>query len=785
MTRVLTHGVEWLRRHFLWLFPLATAALVAFVGLWGQARVREALQFQVRGDLETTLNANVTALEIWVADQKRLASTLASDPELLPLARELLAGATNSGATDFQDRAALTFRFNEAMGRRLAGTGYKVGQLVDTRLGILSDSGRRRTPPGMTVPDSLQPKFMELMKSGQPVMITPFKPPRPSRPPRGRGDSPPGFRGFGPPRAPGEGVPGQPGPANGRRGDPAMRPGFPDGLPGRPGQTNRPGSNPLREVSALMQVAAPVRDTSGLVVGAIGLILDPEEEFTRILSVARPGETGETYAFDRNGVLISRSRFEGELRRLALINPEGRGGSALVLELREPGSDFRPGTRPGPASTNWPLTRLVSNAIDGSPGVSLEASRDYRGVAVVGTWRWLNHLGFGVVTQLDEAEAFQPARQLQRVFLVLFLLLVLAAVGLLWISNAGIHWRQRLSEAELRARRLGQYTLMEKIGEGGMGVVYKARHALMRRDTAVKLLLPEYADDATIARFEKEVQLTCRLKHPSTIQVYDYGRTFDGIFYYAMEYLEGLTLQRLVDEFGPLPGSRVVHILIQVCDSLAEAHSLGLVHRDIKPANIFLCCQGGVTDLVKVLDFGLVAGVPGADPAGGVEPDRHAGTPQFMAPEAFNAGVVPDPRMDIYAVGATGYFLLTGREVFDGPTLDELKRQHESEAPRKPSARSNLTLDAGLETLILECLEKDPAHRPASATILATHLRQLRTHLTWARQDSASWWEGHDTGIRSGSTASLTPSPTSSVPTPTLLIPAVSDPRSCLPTDPG
>jgi hypothetical protein len=326
---------------------------------------------------------------------------------------------------------------------------------------------------------------------------------------------------------------------------------------------------------------------------------------------------------------------------------------------------------------------------------------------------------------------------------------------------------------------------MEKIGEGGMGVVYKARHALMRRDTAVKLLLPEHADNATIARFEKEVQLTCRLKHPSTIQVYDYGRTFDGIFYYAMEYLEGLTLQRLVDEFGPLPGSRVVHVLIQVCDSLAEAHSLGLVHRDIKPANIFLCCQGGVTDLVKVLDFGLVAGVHGSDSADGVEADRHGGTPQFMAPEAFNAGVVPDPRMDIYAVGATGYFLLTGSEVFDGPTLDELRRQHESEPPRKPSSRSLIPIDPELESLLLECLGKNPADRPASAAVLATKLRQLRTHLAWARQDAASWWERHDAQIHSKPGTPPARPMTSSVATPTLLIPAVDDRRSDLPPDPG
>ncbi len=565
MTRAFTHTIEWLRRHFLWVFPLATAAVVAFVGSWGQARVREALERQVQNDLQTTINANVTALEIWVSDQKRLASTLAADPELLPLARQLLAQqATNaSGSVSLRDRIQASSLFSETLSRRLNGTGYKLGQLVDSNLMVLSESGRRRPRGLSTVPESLQPKFEELFKGGQPVMITPFKPPRPSgRFQRGRfggpGGGPPGASapfGMGP-RIPGA----FPGPTNATRplpdpsapfadgqrpppnslfngsgsrgpGEPTEGPGFggpgPNGRgfgfdgPGFPRGTNRLGTAPPREISALMQVAAPIRDTNGQVLGALGLILDPEEEFTRILSVARPGDSGETYAFDRHGVLISRSRFEGELRRLALIDPEGRGGSALTLELREPGADFRPGTRPGSIATNWPLTRLVSAAIDGSPGTSLDSSRDYRGVPVVGAWRWLPHLGFGVVTQLDEAEAFQAARQLEQVFYVLLLLLILTAVALMWISNAGIHWRQRLGEAELRARRLGQYTLLEKIGEGGMGVVYKARHALMRRDTAVKLLLPEHADDATVARFEKEVRLTCRLKHPCTIQVFE------------------------------------------------------------------------------------------------------------------------------------------------------------------------------------------------------------------------------------------------------------------------
>ena len=467
--------------------------------------------------------------------------------------------------------------------------------------------------------------------------------------------------------------------------------------------------------------------------------------------------------------------FEGELRRLALIDPEGRGGSALTLELRKPGPAFHPGT----LATNWPLTRLVSAAIDGSPGTSLESSRDYRGVPVVGTWRWLPHLGFGMVTQLSEAEAFQAARQLQQVFYVLLLLLILAAVALIWISNAGIHWRQRLGESELRARRLGQYTLLEKIGEDGMGVGYKARHALMRRDTAVKQILPEHADDATVARFEKEVRLTCRLKHPCTIQVFNYGRTFDGIFHYSMEYLKGLTLQRLVEAYGPLPAARVVHMIIQVCDSLAEAHSLGLVHRDIKPANLFRCFHGGMTDLVKVLDFGLVGSALAADDEDG-DAGRHAGTPLYMAPEAFCHETHPDPRMDLYSLGATAYFLLTGHEVFQGNSVDSYRSQHEATPPNPIGSPIPGGLDANWESLVLECLAKHPEDRPASAQRLAQCLRALQASLVWTQEESHAWWAAHPEalgglhGLSTPSTPSHDPTSGGS-PTPTLLIPATAN----------
>ena len=262
------------------------------------------------------------------------------------------------------------------------------------------------------------------------------------------------------------------------------------------------------------------------------------------------------------------------------------------------------------------MIRLVASAVDGEDEVDVAPSRDYRGVPVVGASCWLPQFGFGVATQIDADEAYRPLRVLQLVFVVLVLFLLLCATGLFVFCPTSA-WRRRLNAAELKLKQLGQYTLEEKIGEGGMGVVYRARHALLRRDTAVKLLLPDRADPASIARFEREVRLTCQLTHPNTIQVYDYGHTPDGIFYYAMEFLRGLNLHELVARFGPQPESRVIHILTQICDSLAEAHALGLIHRDIKPGNIFLCHRGGVPDCVKVLDFGLVreyrAGQPGSD----------------------------------------------------------------------------------------------------------------------------------------------------------------------------
>jgi len=295
-----------------------------------------------------------------------------------------------------------------------------------------------------------------------------------------------------------------------------------------------------------------------------------------------------------------------------------------------------------------------------------------------------------------------------------------------------------LSQRVRAATELGQYTLEEKIGEGGMGAVYRARHALLRRPTAVKLLPPELAGERSIQRFEREVQLTSGLTHPNTIAIYDYGRTPDGVFYYAMEYLEGITLEDLVVHDGPQPPARVVHLIKQLCGALAEAHGVHLIHRDVKPANIVLCVRGGLADYVKVLDFGLVKEVATASPKLSAA-QTVMGTPAYLAPEALTRPDEIDSRADLYAVGAVAYELLTGKPVFDGATVLEVCAKILHDAPVSPSERKGSPVPPALETLVLACLSKDPSARPQSAVEISNALD--RHGELWTALDATRWWE--------------------------------------------
>lgn len=272
---------------------------------------------------------------------------------------------------------------------------------------------------------------------------------------------------------------------------------------------------------------------------------------------------------------------------------------------------------------------------------------------------------------------------------------------------------------------LGPYTLEEKIGEGGMGEIYRGWHSTLRRQVAIKVLTAA-ASEVALRRFEREVQATARLTHPNTISVYDYGSTPDGRSYYAMELLDGTTLQQLVTLAGPQPPGRVIHILLQLCGALREAHDIGLVHCDITPSNIHLCSRGGVCDVVKVLDFGLVRECGSA--AGGTGADLEAvmGTPLYLSPEAILAPESIDARADIYGIGAVGYFLLCGNAPFSGSSLRELFSHHLHSTPTPPSERMPEALAQDLERLLLGCLAKEPAARPQSVQVVAEELRRCR-----------------------------------------------------------
>jgi eukaryotic-like serine/threonine-protein kinase len=340
---------------------------------------------------------------------------------------------------------------------------------------------------------------------------------------------------------------------------------------------------------------------------------------------------------------------------------------------------------------------------------------------------------------------FSAAYQKQYMTLNTILWSVLGTTLATITSRVTYGLRKQVAEAN----ELGQYVLEEKIGGGGMGEVWRARHRLLIRPAAIKLIRPQVSGDPELLlrRFEREARATAALKSPHTVQLYDFGATEDGRLYYVMELLDGLDLDTLVRQYGPLPPERCVHILRQVCSSLQDAHANGLVHRDIKPANVVVSRAGTTFDFAKVLDFGLVK----LDTAPGAEDDAvklstegsTSGTPAFMAPEVVLGVADTDHRVDLYALGCVGYWLLTGKLIFEGRNVVEVMFHHAHTPPPKPSNRSELPIPAPLEDLLMECLEKDPACRPASAEAVSTRLDAVPLESAWTVERAERWWAMH------------------------------------------
>jgi serine/threonine-protein kinase len=320
------------------------------------------------------------------------------------------------------------------------------------------------------------------------------------------------------------------------------------------------------------------------------------------------------------------------------------------------------------------------------------------------------------------------------------LVLITAAVA----AVSGTHLINTLRREAFEAKQLGQYRLIAPLGAGGMGEVHLAEHRMLKRPCAIKLIRAEQAGDPnTLARFEREVRMTALLSHWNTIEIFDYGRTEDGTFFYVMEYLPGLSLEELLQRHGPLPAERVVHLLRQTCHGLREAHAVGLIHRDIKPGNIFSAQRGGLYDVAKLLDFGLVKPVSNISSARLTQEGSISGTPLYMSPEQARGIDELDARSDIYSLGAVGYALLTGRPPFEQKNPFDVMIAHARDKVVPPS-ELRADVPADLEQVILRCLAKTPEDRFPNADSLEQALAECAVADGWTQADAARWWQENE-----------------------------------------
>ncbi len=666
----------------LWIWPLLAAVLIAAAGWWMRQRIDRAMQGDLALNLQSVLKANAMALRFWFAEQEDDVKALTADGRIQSYITELA---------------------------RLAQTGASPGLLANSE-------------PARVLESELKP-LLESQGYVDYVVISPDRRILASPVQALVGSSTPGaYEAFLQPALAGQRAGCAP-------------------FPIEAGMRDAAGS--LHASRATMFVAAPLVSSNGSIYAVLALRLNPQEDFSENFSIGRIGESGDAYAFSSDGLMLSTGRSNSLFRALGLIPNRDEATPILNLRLLDPGMDLR---NRKPAAANhggFPLTLPVREATTHGTGFDVHGYRDYRGVPVVGAWTWLPEYDMGLVVEMDKDEAFHPLVALDRATLALFGVLVCVGLGILSFTIGVERLRKRVQKSAQVTRQLGQYVLEQEIGSGGYGRVYRARHAMLRRPVAIKLLQPDKSTETHLKRFEREVQATSQLTHPNTVAIYDYGRTPDGVFYCAMEFLTGLSLDNLVEQFGPQPEGRVIHILRQVCGSLVEAHESGLIHRDIKPGNIMLTCRGGIHDVVKVLDFGLVKPLSDTLDHDGAQAETIVGTPRYMSPEAIEKPESANARSDLYSLGAVGYFLLVGQPIVDGATPREIFLKQLHEAPASPARRLGRSVDASLERLILQCLAKDPAQRPLSARVLEEELSRCASAGQWTQAVATEWWRTH------------------------------------------
>jgi len=645
-------------RQRLWfaLAILASTLVLTALGAWTYGAVERLLRESRAAALKSVLEAQAKTIEVWIEDQKLGIRRLARDRQVRAQVRALADIATQHGATPEAYCGAPARRpLVEQLDDALAGSGAVAFNVVDRSGRIIASKFREYCGlefSARAIEQALAPVFR-----GDTHFLHPFRDAeRLSRLPR---------------------------------------------------------KAPLER--ALVWIETPVVNDAGRVIAALSVGLYAHEQFAAILAAARSGDTDEVYAFDRQALMLSESRYTG-------------ASAALSQRLQPPGAA---------AGT---LTRLAEEATAGRApdGMLVEPYPGYAGRPVVGAWRWLPAFDMGIAVEMGAEEAYAPLAVLATAFGIVFGALVVAVVVALamWFRAARLQ-----SEAE--ERRVGAYLLGEQIGEGGVGHVYLARHDLLKRPTAVKLLKPSRSTDEMTARFEREAQLASQLSHPNMVEIYDYGRASDGSLYYAMEYLEGETIGKLVLEQGPMPVARVIHLLRQVCAGLAEAHGKGMVHRDVSPTNIMVCHYGGEYDFVKILDFGLVKNIASAEEQTITRTLRILGTPLYMSPERLRDPADVDARADIYAVGAVAFFVISGRRMFE--TADDLALTSKvlNEVPPRVSTVAAQAIPEPLDMLIAACLDKQREDRPQTIGEVSDVLEALAVRQRWTRRDAEAAWRAH------------------------------------------
>ena len=482
-------------------------------------------------------------------------------------------------------------------------------------------------------------------------------------------------------------------------------------------------------------------DNNGRPNASIGIAFYAETTFNRILRNHRIGINGHTFAFDEDGILLSSIEDmdglveSGLLKKdmdamlnLKLINPESLSPKKS-MEKREEEELISPVKR-----------AIISKEIDPNTIHSIvKPYITFNGKKAIGAYVWLPKYKIGLITELPADETLEPVHYLNLILIILIGLLI----GFVIYSFISSYNLARLHKEIGETSKLGQYTLIKHIGEGGMGEVYLAKHAFLSRPNAIKLLKKDLTHKRdTVKRFEREVQLASQLTNPHTIQIHDFGYTEGDRFYYAMEFLEGITLADLIKIEGALPLNRVIYLLRQICYSLQETHNHGLVHRDIKPMNIMICKLGGMYDYIKVLDFGLVKDIEEGEDLEMTQEAYIQGTPVYMAPERFLRPQLNDPKSDIYSIGMVAYYLVTGRKVFDHIDRSSLLNEILNTQPKEMTNFTNEDLPEKFSKLVMGCLKKEMKDRPQQIKEILDVLDELEVS-EWDQNAAKNWWESN------------------------------------------